>query len=135
MKRILFIVDEPNTWEFMSFYLAMQACKVYRSNSIEEVFSLTLTSSPDLVVIDNTSGKTDLQKVYPRFGKEPSLDKTRALILTNPAEHELVSDVQRKQDIFITRPLRPKMLLIIIRSIVYNEKLNWIRLVKDARAL
>lgn len=131
MERILFIVDDPKMWEFMSFYLAMQGYKVYRSSRPGEAFELAQSTRPGLVVIDNTPGKFDTRSFYERFINDPSLNQSRLLVLTSPADHTALKDIQRNTDQFITIPIRPKMLLIIIRGLLQDDKLGWIRLSKD----
>lgn len=130
-KRILMVVEDPGMWEFMTFYLAMQGCKVQRTEQPEQIFRQDSDNRPDIIVIDNSAGSIDLPAFYERAIKEPFPGAIRLLVITSHSDYLSLENILRAQDIFITRPLRPKMLMIIIRSLVYNERPGWIRLVKN----
>ena len=131
MKKVLLIVDDPEMWEFMSFYLAMQGCKVYRSNKPDEFNEMCRNINPHLVVIDSSAARlTDVPSLYNSLAPAASFESVKFLVLTNPADYELMAPMQRPQDTFITRPVRPKMLLIIIRGLIDNERPEWTRMLK-----
>lgn len=134
MKKVLLIVDAPEVWEFMSFYLAMQGCKVYRSGQVDDILETCRRLTPNLVVMDSSASRmVDIKALYPRLAADPFLDGIKFLILCNRADYEKIMPLQRAQDSFITRPIRPKMLLITVRDLVYNEKPEWIRLLRATR--
>lgn len=132
MKKVLLIVDDPEVWEFMSFYLAMQGCKAYCSSRVDEVFETCQKLNANLVVIDSSASRMiDMKAFYSRLAAEPALDAVKFLVLCNRLDYEKIIPFQRAQDSFITRPVRPKMLLIIVRDLIYNEKPEWIRLLRS----
>lgn len=132
MKKVLLVVDDPEIWEFMSFYLGMQGCKVYRSGRIDDIPETCGRLKPDLVVIDNSISRVmDLEAFYPSLVAESLLQDVKLLVLCNKVDYERITPVMRSADAFITRPVRPKMLLIIVRDIISNERPEWIKFLRS----
>jgi DNA-binding response OmpR family regulator len=121
MKRVLLIFSDINESEFISANLQENGCETIVSSNILNAGSLIEKTNPDLVVINGAVNHTETKSLIAELKK---LD-IKSLILADQQTF-LPDEFQSKGMHYIIRPLRPKLLLSIIRGILNAEEMDWL---------
>lgn len=121
MKRILLVFDDEREMEFMQANLIENGFEIFTTSDLKEVMNLALKTSPDLIVL-NTLDLGSATELFNKNSKKEELKNTSILSLIELKDYLYVSN----EEYFIVKPIRPKLLLSLIRGLMNNEEVNWL---------
>ncbi len=121
MKRILLVFDDEREMEFMEANLIENGFEIFKSNSLKEVLELAIKTSPDLIVL-NTLNMESAVELFNKDFKKEQLKNTSILSLIELKDYLYVSS----EEYFIVKPIRPKLLLSLIRGLMNHEEVSWL---------
>lgn len=121
MKRILLVFDDEREMEFMEANLMESGFEIFRSSDLKNVLDLAIKISPDLIVL-NTLDIESAVELFNKNVKKEQLKNTSILSLIELKDYLYVSS----EEYFIVKPIRPKLLLSLIRGLMNNEEVNWL---------
>ena len=121
MKRILLVFDDEREMEFMEANLIENGFEIFKTSSLNEVLSLSLKNAPDLIVLNTLDTESALELFNTTFKKE-QLNNTAILSLIELKDYLYVSN----EEYFIVKPIRPKLLLSLIRGLMNHEGTGWV---------
>ena len=121
MKRILLVFDDEREMEFMESNLIENGFEIFRSESLSDLLDLAIKTTPDLIVLNTLDTEAALELFNKNLNKE-QLKNTVVLSLIDLKDYLSVSN----EEYFIVKPIRPKLLLSLIRGLMNHEEVNWI---------
>jgi CheY-like chemotaxis protein len=93
MAKVLFVEDEPDIRDLVRMTLEMDAHEVAAARTAEEGLELSLSLSPDLILMDVAlGGPVDGLEVTRRLRADPRFDRTPIVALT---AHAMKGDRER----------------------------------------
>ena len=126
-KSILLIFDNNKESEFITSNLMENGITVYNTDNIVDGLKKAKSVNPQMIVVDTENNKSEMEM----FNEEvkDSIDKNILSLnivnvksnKKNSGENKKISSTQH----YISQPVRPKLLLTIIRNIMYGEDLKW----------
>jgi DNA-binding response OmpR family regulator len=122
MKRILLVFTDLNELGFISDNLNENGFETIKLVDLANAETMLLKTNPDLVVINISTPENELQS----FLNKLKTKHISSLLLTDIKNINMYSDHQDQQHHYLLPPLRPKLLLSIIRGIINEEELNWL---------
>jgi DNA-binding response OmpR family regulator len=120
-NKILLVFDDENEMAFMEANLKENGFEIASSNIVSEVLTLAIQNPPDLIVL-NTLHTEYLLELFNENLKNEQLKNTAVLSLIEPKDYLYVSN----EEYFILKPIRPKILLSLIRGLMNHEAVNWL---------
>ena len=121
MKRILLVFDDEKEMEFMEANLIENGFEIFKCANLIEVLDLAMKIVPDLIVL-NTLDTEFIIELYNKNLKAEQLKNTTILSLIEPKDYLYVSS----EEYFILKPIRPKLLLSLIRGLMNHEEIHWL---------
>lgn len=121
MKRILLVFDDEREMEFMEANLMESGFEIFKTSDLNDVMGLATKTSPDLIVL-NTLDVESAMELFNKNSKTQQLKDTSILSLIELQDYVYVSS----QEYFIVKPIRPKLLLSLIRGLMNNEEVSWL---------
>lgn len=121
MKRVLLIFDDQKVGEFIEKNLEENGFQIYKTDNLESALLFAEKVIPELMVI-NTFDKSDDLHNFIQTVKTQRLKNVSVLALV---ELESYLNIINKEDLII-KPIKPKLLLSLIRSIMNHEETNWL---------
>ena len=116
---ILIVDDEPDILEFLSYNLKKEGYKVFTSANGEEGVLLTQQIQPSLIILDVMMPKMDGIEVCQIIRKDLHLTQPIITFLTSRAEdYAQIAGFEAGADDYITKPIRPRLLLSKVESIL-----------------
>ena len=121
MKNVLLIFDDPKELDFIEYNLSENGFNILKARNLNEGLIKVQENIPDLIVV-NTSDKP---KDISQFSKQlKSTDLKDVLLLCLIELEDYLNSSSRKH--MVIKPVRPKLLLSLIRGIMNNEEINWL---------
>lgn len=121
MKRVLLIFDDQKVSEFIEKNLEENGFQIYKTDNLKSALLFAEKVIPELMVI-NTFDKSDDLHNFIQTVKTQRLKNVSVLALV---ELESYLNIINKEDLII-KPIKPKLLLSLIRSIMNHEETNWL---------
>ena len=121
MKRILLVFDDEQEMEFMEDNLKENGFEILKCADLSNVLKLAIEISPDLIVLNTLDKELTLDLFNNKLHKE-QLKNTTILSLIDIKDFLYVSN----EEYFIIKPIRPKLLLSLIRGLMNHEEVNWL---------
>ena len=121
MKKVLLIFDNPQELEFIEYNLSENGFRVFTAVNLEDALKKAEEIIPDLIVLNTL----DTQQEKVRFSsllKAKQLDNVLLLCLTELEDYLNASSKKH----LVIKPVRPKLLLSLIRGIMNHEEINWL---------
>ena len=116
---ILIVDDEPDILEFLSYNLKKEGYKVFTSANGEEGVLLTQQIQPSLIILDVMMPKMDGIEVCQIIRKDLHLTQPIITFLTSRAEdYAQIAGFEAGADDYITKPIRPRLLLSKVESLL-----------------
>jgi DNA-binding response OmpR family regulator len=122
MKRILLVFNDKNELGFISDNLDNNGYEIIGTSDLETASLIIRELPPELAVINTSSPVEDTIL----FLKELQKINARALLLSDPKNFSHFQSVCNPETDNIIIPLRPKLVLSVIRGIMNKEKLDWV---------
>lgn len=121
-SRILFVEDEENLLNSISFILENEGFSVHRCRSGEEALASVEGIAPDLVLLDIVLPGMDGFEVAERLRTNKATERICIVMLTGRAvEDEIISALERAADDYIIKPVRPRMLIARINAVLRRK--------------
>lgn len=116
---ILIVDDEPDILEFLSYNLKKEGYKVFTAANGEEGVLLTQQIQPSLIILDVMMPKMDGIEVCQIIRKDLHLTQPIITFLTSRAEdYAQIAGFEAGADDYITKPIRPRLLLSKVESLL-----------------
>jgi len=120
-KNILFIENDENILNSISFILESNGFTMYQARSIEEALADAGRFSVDLVLFDTGVGM-GMDETASRIKKNKRLGKAFLVALSESSlEDDMVRALETWADDYIVKPVRPRVLLARIRAILRRK--------------
>lgn len=120
--KILFVEDEENLLNSISFILESEGFVVHRTRSGEEALHALEVTTPDLILLDITLPGIDGFEVAERLRKNKATEKVAIVMLTGRSvEEDVVRALETWADDYIVKPVRPRMLIARINAVLRRK--------------
>src|SRR5699024_3381682 len=117
--RILLVDDEPDILEVISYNLSEEGYQVFTAENGEDAIAIAKKEMPHLIVLDAMMPVMDGVTTCKNLRKIPKLQDSIISFLTAPAEdYTQIAGLEAGADDYITKPIKPKVLLSKIKSLL-----------------
>jgi two-component system alkaline phosphatase synthesis response regulator PhoP len=123
--RILLVDDEPDILEILEYNLTSEGYQVAKAKNGLEAIKKAAAWEPHLVLLDVMMPEMDGIETCEQLRKNPSLSDLIIVFLTARSEdYSQVAGLEAGADDYITKPIKPKVLLSKIKAILRRFKNN-----------
>lgn len=120
---ILLVDDEEDILEFLSYSLKKEGYKIFTANDGNKGLMLAKKHLPDLLILDVMMPGMDGIELCEQIRNVPSLSNSLILFLTARAEdYSELAGFDAGADDYITKPVKPKLLISRIKAILRRKK-------------
>ncbi len=117
--KILLVDDEPDILEIISYNLSAQGYNVFTANNGLQAIKKAKKEQPQLIILDVMMPEMDGIEACEQIRKIPELQHTLITFLTARGEdYSQVAGVEAGADDYITKPIKPKVLVSKIKSLL-----------------
>ncbi len=117
--KILLVDDEKDILEFLSYNLKNEGFETYATNNGAEAIRLASEIKPHLVLLDVMMPEMDGIETCEELRKIPELEHTLVAFLTARGEdYSQIAGFEAGGDDYITKPVKPKLLVSKIKSLL-----------------
>ena len=121
--RILLVDDEPDILEIISYNLTAQGYTVFTTNNGQKAIKKAKKEKPHLIILDVMMPEMDGIEACEQIRKIPELENTLITFLTARGEdYSKLAGFEAGADDYITKPIRPKVLVSKIKSLLRRLK-------------
>lgn len=118
-KKILIVDDEPDIIEILRYNLEKEGYITFSANNGVDAVELARQKKPDLILLDVMLPDMDGIEACETIRKNEDLNNTIIAFLTARSEdYSEIAGFQAGADDYITKPIRPKVLLTRIQSLL-----------------
>jgi len=130
--RILLVDDEPDILEFLSYNLQNEGFRLHTATNGRDAVKLASQIKPHLVLLDVMMPEMDGIEACEIIRKEPGLEHTLIAFLTARGEdYSQIAGFEAGGDDYITKPIKPKVLVSRIKALLKRMKVSDEGSVKD----
>ncbi len=117
--KILLVDDEADILEFLSYNLKNEGFEIYKANTGAEALAIAKEVIPHLVILDVMMPGMDGIETCGEIRKIPELEATLVAFLTARGEdYSQIAGFEAGGDDYITKPIKPKLLVSKIKSLL-----------------
>lgn len=121
--RILIVDDEPDIIEFVSYNLSREGFEIASATDGAKAIAVAETFHPDLILLDIMMPVFDGVEVCRRLRSRPEFRQTIIAFLTaRDEDYTQVAALDIGGDDFITKPIRPKVLVSRIKALLRRKE-------------
>jgi two-component system, OmpR family, alkaline phosphatase synthesis response regulator PhoP len=121
--KVLVVDDEPDIVEILSYNLAKENFEVSKAYNGYEAVSYALKNHPDLIIMDIRMPEMNGIEACRMIKKNELMKNIPVLFLTaDNDEYASLSAVEAGGDHFVTKPVRPAILIGMIRELVGSSE-------------
>jgi len=121
--RILIVDDEPDILEFVSYNLSREGFEIATATDGAKALSVAESFRPDLILLDIMMPVFDGVEVCRRLRARPEFRQTIIAFLTaRDEDYTQVAALDIGGDDFITKPIRPKVLVSRIKALLRRKE-------------
>ena len=120
MNKVLLIFDDSTEVKFLEANLAENNFEVLKSNNLADALILAKKTKPILIVINMLFEEDKIIE----FCKKIKTEELKDISILSLVASENYYSTPFINHLMI-KPIRPKLLLSIIRSLMINETVNW----------
>ena len=125
MKKILIVDDEKDILEFLSYNLKKEGFSIYTASDGSEGLKKTKKIKPDLIIVDLMMPKMNGIEMCENIRDDKKLSNVIILFLTARSEdYTQIAALDSGADDFIKKPIKPKLLISKVKSIMRRFSLN-----------
>lgn len=118
-KKILIVDDEPDIVEILRYNLEKEGYTTFSASNGVDAVELAKQKKPDLILLDVMLPDMDGIQACETIRKHEELNNTIIAFLTARSEdYSEIAGFQAGADDYITKPIRPKVLLTRIQSLL-----------------
>lgn len=123
--RILIVDDERDIIEFVSYNLHEEGYTVFAADDGEMGFEMAVKENPDLILLDIMMPKMDGIQLCEKLRRMPQFKNTLIAFLSARGEDfSQISGFASGGDDYITKPIRPKVLMARIKALLKRERVH-----------
>ena len=123
--KILLVDDEPDILEFVGYNLASKGYQVIKAKNGLEAISQAKKHIPHLIIMDVMMPILDGMEACEKIRAIPQLSETVITFLTARGEdYSQLSGFKAGADDYITKPIKPKILLSKVKALLRRFKDN-----------
>ncbi|HNW82009.1 MAG TPA: response regulator transcription factor [bacterium] len=123
IKKILFVEDEENLLNSFSFILENEGFEVFKASNGEAALEMLKEITPDFVILDVNLPGIDGYTVAKKIREDRNGRTILIMMLTGRhGEDEIVNALETVADDYICKPVKPRMLLARIKSILRRSE-------------
>ncbi len=117
--QILFVEDEPNLLNSLSYILESDGFVVKKALSAEEAVIILNNFVPDVVLLDVMLPGISGLELAAKIKKNPTLKHTFIIMQSGiEEEDDVISALENYADDYITKPVKPRMLIARINAVL-----------------
>ncbi len=125
--KILLVDDEPDIIEIVSYNLKGEGYQIFTATNGLEAITSAKKNSPHLILLDIMMPKMDGIEACIELRKDNTLNSTLIAFLTARAEdYSHVAGLDSGADDYITKPIKPRLLLSKIKALLRRSTVNQI---------
>lgn len=122
-KKILIVDDEKDIVDLVSYNLEKEGYKCYTAYDGEQALEKARDKKPDLILLDIMMPKMDGIEACRRIKEDPELNQIYIAFLTaRSEEYSELAGFDVGADDYITKPIKPRVLLSRIKAILKRKK-------------
>lgn len=123
--RILIVDDEPDILEILEYNLSAEGYQVEKAKNGLEALKKAFEWNPHLVLLDVMMPEMDGIEACEQLRKSPKLSDLIIVFLTARSEdYSQVAGLEAGADDYVTKPIKPKVLMSKIKAILRRLKGN-----------
>ena len=127
MPKILLVDDEPDIIELVQYHLEKEGYLVKTAKNGVEGLKVAKSFVPDLILLDVMMPEMDGIEACIELRKDNTLNSTLIAFLTARAEdYSHVAGLDSGADDYITKPIKPRVLLSKIKALLRRSTVNQI---------
>ena len=127
MPKILLVDDEPDIIELIQYHLEKEGYLVKTAINGVEGLKVAKSFIPDLILLDVMMPEMDGIEACIELRKDNTLNSTLIAFLTARAEdYSHVAGLDSGADDYITKPIKPRLLLSKIKALLRRSTVNQI---------
>ncbi len=120
--KVLVIDDEQDIRDIISYNLTKEDFEVEVAEDGEKGIEKTISFKPDIILLDVMMPNMDGIEVCERIRNTPGLENTLICFLTARSEdYSQIAGLEAGADDYITKPLKPKVLISRINAILRRK--------------
>ncbi len=117
--KILIVDDEPDVVEILRYNLVKENYHVFKAYNGMEAIDLAIKNNPDLIIMDIRMPGISGIETCRKLRLIGSLKNTPVLFLTADSdEYTMMNAFEAGANHFITKPIRPSILLEMIHELI-----------------
>ena len=117
--KVLVVDDEPDIVEILSYNLAKENFEVSKAYNGYEAVSFAIKNHPDLIIMDIRMPQMNGIEACRMIKKNENMKNIPILFLTaDNDEYTSLSAVEAGGDHFVTKPIRPSLLIGMIHELI-----------------
>jgi two-component system alkaline phosphatase synthesis response regulator PhoP len=121
--KILLVDDEPDILEIVSYNLLQEGYAVITASNGEEAIILAEKHKPQLILLDIMMPKMDGIEACKLIRKNKALDNTIIVFFSaKGADYDQIQGFEAGADDYITKPIKPKVLISKIKGLLRRTK-------------
>ncbi len=121
MKSVLLVFDDAKELEFIEENLIENGFEIYRCGNLKDAVIIAENTIPNLIVVNTIDTELDIQL----FSEKIKLERSNNVTFLTLIELEDYFKTSTKEH-FVVKPVRPKLLLSLIRCLMNREEVNWL---------
>tara|TARA_B100000927_G_C16436010_1_gene457663 strand:- start:99 stop:770 length:672 start_codon:yes stop_codon:yes gene_type:complete len=128
---VLVVDDEIDILEFVSYNLQKENYQVFTANNGVEAIEIAKKQNPDLIILDVMMPDMDGILTCKKLREIKSLDDTIITFLSARSEdYSQIAGFESGADDYITKPIRPKVLLSRVKALLSRKSSSNSRLLE-----
>lgn len=121
--KILLVDDEPDILEIVGYNLKTEGYQIFTANNGVEAIASAKKINPHLILLDIMMPEMDGIEACEKIRKVPTLENVIIAFLTARGEdYSQVAGFEAGADDYITKPIKPKVLVSKIKSLLRRLK-------------
>ena len=127
-KKILIVDDDLDIVQLVQYNLEKEGYKCYTAYNGEEAVVKALDKSPDLILLDIMMPKMDGIEACRKIRENDKLrDVYIAFLTARGEEYSEVAGFEAGADDYITKPIKPRVLVSRVKAILKRKKENTVQ--------
>lgn len=121
--KILVVDDEPDIVEILKYNLEKEKFTVFKAYSGEECITSANANNPDMIILDiRMPGMTGIEACRSLRENEKFADTPILFLTADSDEYTTMNAFDAGGSHFITKPIKPSILVSIIKELTEKEK-------------
>lgn len=123
--KVLIVDDEPDILDLLAYNLEKEGYEVQKAHNGEEAIRKAGNKPPDLILLDIMMPQLDGIETCRRLRALPQMQQAYIVFLTaRSEEYSELAGFEAGADDYISKPIKPRLLLSRIRAILRRDQLR-----------